>query len=212
MTTAAAFLDHLAPGDRRFARARGYICPLDPVLEPVPPGATHLDIGCGRGLLIAAAMTARGTRSAGVEVSAAAIGRATALLGRVAGALGTAPPDLRVAATAAEWPAGPFQAVTLVDVLHHVPPPVQEEFLRAAAARVAPGGVLVFKDMAMRPAWKRMMNTLHDLASARELVNYVPLERVVAVLGAAGLDLAETRRYGVLWYAHELAVFRRRAA
>jgi methylase of polypeptide subunit release factors len=48
---------------------RAFICPTGPILNRIPTNSTHLDIGCGRGLLLAAAAVERRTRSIGCDTS-----------------------------------------------------------------------------------------------------------------------------------------------
>jgi 2-polyprenyl-3-methyl-5-hydroxy-6-metoxy-1,4-benzoquinol methylase len=191
------------------ARIRDFICPMAPIVQKIPERSTHLDIGCGRGVLLGVVTAERGTLSSGCEVSAAAVAAARCSLQRLASRLGCRAPNVVHTPSSHLWPPGPFDVVTIVDVLHHVAPTQQEVFLTAAARRVRNGGMLIFKDMALYPIWKRMMNTLHDLLFARQLVHYMSLDAVIALLRKEGLVLAETERYNALWYSHELAVLRR---
>jgi len=98
--------------------------------------------------------------------------------------------------------------VSLIDVPHHVPPAGQRECFLTAAARLGPGGVLIYKDMARRPVWRALANRLHDLVLARQWIHYVPVERVEGWAAEAGLGLTRAARFNRLWYAHELRVFR----
>ena len=94
----------------------------------------------------------------------------------------------------------------MVDVLHHIPPPSQRDAILEAARRVRPGGRLIFKDMASRPVWRRLANTLHDLVLARQLVNYVLIGDVERWLSAVGFEVIQREDYARLVYGHELRV------
>jgi cyclopropane fatty-acyl-phospholipid synthase-like methyltransferase len=107
--------------------------------------------------------------------------------------------------------AGPWEVVTMIDVIHHVPVAHQEAFLRDAFRHVAPGGRLIYKDVCLRPLWKRAMNRLHDLVMARQWISEVPLEKVLRWSGQEGLKVVEEHHYGRLWYGHELLVLVRDA-
>jgi len=101
-------------------------------LLPASPPPRLLDIGCGAGQLLRGAQQ-RGWEIQGSELSAVAVERATLLLG--------APihhGDFRAMALAP----GSLDVVTLLSVVEHLRAPV--DFLRASAALLRPGGVLMF--------------------------------------------------------------------
>lgn len=91
-------------------------------------GKRWLDIGCNRGLLLEAARR-RGWQVTGIEIADEAAQRARTEFGL------TIYPDL-----AAIEQEPPFDVITAWHVLEHTYDPVA--FLRAAEARLAPGGVL----------------------------------------------------------------------
>ncbi|RYZ92197.1 MAG: methyltransferase domain-containing protein, partial [Proteobacteria bacterium] len=118
--------------------------------------------------------------------------------------------DLICAASSQSWPDSRFDVVTMIDVLHHIPVSQQKDFVIEAAARVAPGGILIYKDMARNPLFYALANRMHDLVLAQQWIHYAPFEEVVQTLTTAGLT--ETRRAGtkLFWYAHEMVVMRRK--
>jgi SAM-dependent methyltransferase len=65
--------------------------------------------------------------------------------------------------------AGPWRAALLIDVLYLFDPHRQEQILRACAARLSPGGVLVLKEMDERPRWKAALNRLEEWLAVRVL-------------------------------------------
>lgn len=101
----------------------------------VPGGASVLDVGCGAGDLIRF-LNDRGFKTAGIDPSADAVAEAatrglgahTATLEQWAEALGNH---------------GLYQAVTLINVLEHVPDPVA--MLKAIRSLLAPTGVICFQ-------------------------------------------------------------------
>lgn len=66
-------------------------------------------------------------------------------------------------------PSGPWSAVTIVDVLYLLGPDAQRDLLTRAAAMLAPGGVLVVKEMDRRPRWKLALVALQETLSVRIL-------------------------------------------
>lgn len=172
----------------------------------VPNQSTVLDVGCGNGLLLnVLADAGRIGLSQGVDISGPAVGVAVAAAGRVPverrPAFAARPPESLL-------PAEVFDVVLLVDVMHHVPPAVQDDFLVRVGGCVRPGGLLVYKDMCRRPLWRAAMNRLHDCVVARQWIHYYPIERVGPTLGG-GFELVRSTDRRMLWYGHELRVLRR---
>jgi len=113
------------------ARARQMRWVLRQALAAHPAARTVLDIGAGTGTLVAEAERA-GLEAVGVEPSRAFVQRARAA-NQVDVVQGVFPHPALAGRT--------FDLVFLVDVLEHVPEPV--ELLRAAAHALAPGGVVL---------------------------------------------------------------------
>jgi 2-polyprenyl-3-methyl-5-hydroxy-6-metoxy-1,4-benzoquinol methylase len=175
---------------------RPLICPFELLLPLVPDGARVLDVGCGCGLWMGLlAHEGRGIAACGVDVDEQ----------RVAIARRAQPGAVTVAAEPSGWPAGPFDTVTLIDVLHHVPVALRGEFVRAAVERLAPGGLLIVKEMAARPRALALMNRLHDLVMAREWITEVDAAR----LPTSGLEPVTQFQARRLWYMHWARVWRK---
>jgi len=112
-------------------------------------------------------------------------------------------------ASMADWPKGPFDVVSLIDVLHHVSPEAQEAYVLHALSLVKRGGRLIYKDMARSPWWAAWGNRLHDLVLARQWIEYFPLEKVHDAVRTAGASVRHSDRWRALFYAHELLVIER---
>jgi 2-polyprenyl-3-methyl-5-hydroxy-6-metoxy-1,4-benzoquinol methylase len=57
-----------------------------------------------------------------------------------------------------------FDAVVMMDLLHHIPDHSKRQLLDAVLSRLAPGGVLIIKDVTRRPRWKMAFTWLLDVA------------------------------------------------
>ena len=188
---------------------RPYILPLGPLLACVPADADVLDIGAGTGLFLAM-LAETGRIRSGTGVEPARCARATfAAMARRSGS--SVPLAIHGGRQADAWPAGRFDAVTLIDVLHHIPRGDRDALLDAAADRVAPGGALIIKDISPHPRWKALATRLHDLLLAREVVHYIDFRATHERLCDNGLTVATHRRLDRLWYSHELLVMTRNA-
>ena len=191
---------------RALVAARPLICPFEPILARIPPNQEVLDVGCGVGsLLVSLALRGDLTAGTGCDLNPASIAVARIAASRLHGTnldfVVTGDPD--------DMPRGPFDIVTLIDVMHHVKPSLQRAFFFACAERVKPGGLLVYKDMADRPLWKNLFNRLHDAVLARQFIHYVPLEKAKEWATALGFVVREEAAYSHFAYAHELEVFTR---
>ena len=186
---------------------RPYISPFEHLLTCVPAGSRVLDIGCGGGLFLGLlGKTGRISRGLGIDTSRQAIATATAMTARLPSGHAI---RFEARSAATPLPAETYDVVSLLDVMHHIPPPQQRLVLEQALARVAPGGVFLYKDMVAKPFWRALANRLHDLLIARQWIHYLPLDQAIEWARAQGYGVVEKRSIDMLWYGHEIAVFRR---
>ena len=187
---------------------RPHICPFDELLPLVPAGASVMDIGCGSGLFLGLLhYFGFGIRGFGFDASHLAIDCANAMARRH----GSGHLRFEYIRKDDPWPEGQFDVVSMIDVLHHIPVEHQESVFRAAAARVSPGGLLLYKDMSDSPWYCAGANRLHDLIVAREWIHYVPVGITEIWAAASRLELQTAASFRMLWYQHDLRVFRRSA-
>ncbi|HYI94857.1 MAG TPA: class I SAM-dependent methyltransferase [Bryobacteraceae bacterium] len=185
---------------------RPNICPFDKLLAVVPSGASVLDIGCGSGIFLGLLeYFGRRIHGFGFDASQAAI--------ECAKTMARYHPDfnLRFQHIHKEdpWPPGQFDVVSIIDVLHHIPVEHQDGAFQAAAARVSPGGLLLYKDMSDSPWYLAGANRLHDLIVARDWIYYVPVAHIEGWAKSLDLQLENTESVRMLWYQHDLRVFRK---
>jgi 2-polyprenyl-3-methyl-5-hydroxy-6-metoxy-1,4-benzoquinol methylase len=197
-----------ALADRALVRLRPYICPFAPIVEWVPLGSSVLDIGCGGGLwLLTLAESGKMDKGIGFDINPHAIEKGAKAAESYFQSGGAADIIFQYAASIAEWPvAQQFDVVSLIDVLHHVPPNLQVEFLRHAIKLVKPGGRLIYKDMARAPKWAAWCNRLHDLVIAKQWIHYFPIEDAVEVVIQSGCSVAHRDSWIQMVYAHEFLV------
>jgi len=165
----------------------------------VPPGRL-LDVGCAMGALLDAAAS-RGWHPTGVEISAFAAERAREALGL---------PVHTGALEAVSLPPGSFDAITMTDVLEHLPDPLGT--LRRCHDLLAPGGYLLLttpqvgclSHRVMGSAWFHYKaehlqllppSALHLLLEAAgfELIHLAPAHKTVSVHYLAGVCAAYPR-------------------
>jgi len=173
--------------------------PLTAVADAVPVSGRVLDLGCGHGLLsLVLAASAPGRTVVGVDVDVAKIAEAQ----RAAAAFDE-PGRLRFESVHGGWQpdAGDgWDAIVICDVLYLLGRDAAVELLRACAAALAPGGVLVVKEIDQRPAWKYRLARVQELAATRvakvtqgEVVRFVDVDTMSGTLEDAGLTVQRRR-------------------
>jgi 2-polyprenyl-3-methyl-5-hydroxy-6-metoxy-1,4-benzoquinol methylase len=182
----------LGRGDRFHVAVRWRSCPFRAVEAQVPASGRVLDVGCGHGLFpLYLAARSPDRQVVGVDVDAAKLVSAR----RAAEAASL---DVDFAeAPGGELPAGPWDAVTIVDVLYLLGQDRALDLVTRAAAALAPGGVLAVKEIDVRPRWKYELARAQEVVSTRvtritegEGVAFVPPEFIVGAMKAAGLTVA----------------------
>ena len=155
-------------------------------------GRTALDVGCGAGLL-AEPLARLGARVTAIDAAPELIASAR-LHARGQGL------DIDYHVAAVEELDGQFDLVTSMEVIEHVADP--EAFVRALAARLAPGGLLILSTP-NRTVWSRLL-----MVGAAEAIGAIPKgthdfdkfiapDSMKALLAEAGLKCVDVD--GIAW-------------
>lgn len=190
-------------------RLRLRICPFERLLSAIPRDSRVLDVGCGEGLLVELLIaTGHASVAVGFDSNLRAIRRARQ---RAKKNGFSARAMYEHSGVDSAWPTalGPFDVVTIIDVMHHLPPTVHPRVWTQAAHSLRPGGLLVYKDIAGSPIWMALANRLHDLVFNFDRIHYVSLDSVTQKayeVGLVELERADIRR---LWYQHEMLILTR---
>jgi 2-polyprenyl-3-methyl-5-hydroxy-6-metoxy-1,4-benzoquinol methylase len=178
---------------------------IDRVLESIPRRARLLDVGCGTGpLLFLASALLELERGYGFDLKRASIDVARAVES-------DAPLEFFCSADIPDDIVASCNAVTLVDLLHHVPASEKEVLLRHYFERMAPDSLLLVKDIDSRPRWRAFANRITDFISTRSLVSYLPMPRLLGLMTESGFEIVRAERwYNYVWCEY-LVVGRKRA-
>jgi 2-polyprenyl-3-methyl-5-hydroxy-6-metoxy-1,4-benzoquinol methylase len=159
-----------------------------------------LDVGCGFGLFAAYfGQTQPGRQIVGVDPD----GRRIQLARRVARALGLTH-RFHVGDVRAVELKGPFDAVYVLDVMHHIPKGDQRAVLERLRDLLVPGGVLLIKDITTEPRFGLLFTEVLDrlMVGMREPLAYRHHREWGAMLAALGFRVRIVRVPDVLPYPH----------
>ena len=167
-----------------------------------------LDVGCGFGLFAAYfGQTHPGRRIVGVDPDARRVGIAQSVAAR----LGLAQHefiagDVRTAAIH-----GPFDAVYVLDVMHHLPAEDQRPVLERLYDLLVPGGMLLMKDITTEPAHQLLFTEVLDRAMVgmREPLAYRHHREWGALLTRVGFKVRMVRVPDFLPYPHVVIAARK---
>jgi 2-polyprenyl-3-methyl-5-hydroxy-6-metoxy-1,4-benzoquinol methylase len=193
---------------RLHVAARQRLCPLERIAAYVPDRGRVLDVGAGHGLfgnLLALQSEAR--QVVGVEPMTSKV----AVAQRVARGL----PNVSYrAGTADDVTDGPYDVVTILDVLYLLPPAAKRALLQRCHALLAAGGLLLLKTNDRSPAWKYawtrgeewLMTTL-GLTAGQGLYFFSAAQHL-ALLAETGFRARVVRLDNWLPYPHRLFIAR----
>ena len=196
----------LPPVESAYARIRFTIMrsKLLSVMDLLLPAEGRiLDVGCGFGLFAAYfAQTQPGRRITGIDTNEKRI----AMARRLMASLGQDGHEFfaRDARAVQRVAGGTFNAIYVLDVMHHVPREDQEALLVCLHDLLAPGGVLVLKDITTQPAFGLKFTELLDrvMVGWNEPLAYRHHSEWGAILSRIGLRSRAVRVPDILPYPH----------
>jgi len=177
---------------------------LEEIGQYLPASGAVLDIGCGFGLFsLYYAATAPGRFVRGLDLSA----RRIAMARRAAGRLGIDNVSYEQGDARDFKGDSGVAAVYMLDIVHHVPPATVPPLLAQLRRCLAPGGLLIVKDVDTRPAPKRWFTwALDRLMDPRTPVHYWSAEALTAALERARFGVRRHLMVDVLPYPHVLYI------
>lgn len=202
------------PSTRLHVRVRWASCPFPEVAAAVPMAGRVLEVGCGHGLFSAyLAVTSPARDVHGVDLD---VGKITDAHDASARARERGVRLSFEAAPSGAVPEGPWEAVVIVDVLYLLHPADQRRLLADCAAQLAPGGVLLVKEMSERPRWKYLVNLAQETVSVRLLgitegreMTFLPPAELAEEMRIDGLDVTARRIDRRRPHPHHLLVGRK---
>jgi len=196
---------------RAHVRVRWATCPFRAVAAQFPVSGRILEVGCGHGLLsLCLALSGPDRRVTGIDVDEAKLAAARVAAGRAG-----LPASFEIVDGDA-LPEGPWEGIAIVDVLYLLSAADQVALLRSCAGLLAPGGVLVVKEMAPVPRWKARWNTVQETAAVKvlgitagEALTFLPPGDLASAMAGGGLAVRERPLHRGYLHPHHLLVGQR---
>lgn len=165
---ALALYDDAPRGDRLHTAVRWWTAPFADLELEVPLAGPVLEVGCGHGLLscyLAVTSTARQVVGVDIDVDKVAVAR------RAAAHLRPGEADVTFAVTDGALPTveGGWRSIVVADVLYLLGRPGRDALLAECVDALAPGGLLVVKEIDVVPRWKARVATAQELLATRVL-------------------------------------------
>lgn len=174
----------------------------------LPSEGRVLDVGCGFGLFgLYFAQTHPGIELQGFDLSEKRIEMARTAQAK----LGVTNAQFDVGDARGLHVDEKYDAVYMLDIVHHVPETTVEPMLSEVAASLPKGGKLLIKDLDRSPAWQRVFAHALDLAmSPTSPVCYWEPEKLMGLLDRIGFDVKRHAMVDILPYPHVLYVATKR--
>jgi 2-polyprenyl-3-methyl-5-hydroxy-6-metoxy-1,4-benzoquinol methylase len=159
------------------------------VAEQVAARGRVLDIGCGPGTLLG--LLGNEHESVGVDITAPQIEYANQVY--------ASPSRSFYACALQELPElAPFDAITAIELIEHLPPGMAEDTLRDAVRRLRPGGKLVLTTPDYGSAWpliERIVDRLGDVEYYVQHINKFRPARLRSLFEDLGLQDVQVTKY-----------------
>ncbi len=188
----AGFVDSLK------IKYRSLICPFISLINMVQPGQKVGDVGCGSGqFLLLVSEFAKPSYLYGIEISKKLIDNAKNLFSSRSQNSFFTEYDGTI------FPAqlGEMDIIFLIDVLHHVPKNMQENFIKNLTISMKPGATLILKDI-NKASGLVYFNKLHDMIFAGEIGNEISITKAANLLEANGLSIIKQEKRNMYVYPH----------
>ena len=194
----------LGLAQRAYAFVRWSICPFDRVLPSVPHRGRVLDIGCGAGLwLNYLALERPELDLEGLDPDPR----------KLAALRASSSEEIQVhEGSALDLPDGPFDCITIFDVLYLLSDEDKERVLAGCLERLSPRGALLVKELDVRPRWKFIPAAMEEILAVRlvnlthgDRLHFQPVEELAAAFERVGfVDVQIERVDGGYVHPHVL--------
>jgi 2-polyprenyl-3-methyl-5-hydroxy-6-metoxy-1,4-benzoquinol methylase len=177
---------------------------LEEMRQFMPQTGRVSESGCGLGLFgLYFAQSMPGIQFSGIDLNEHRIGMAS----RAAERLGLKNATFAVGDARTLSLEGQYQAIYMLDILHHIPPLDVPVLLQQIYGHLADGGVLLIKDVDTHPRHQMWFTWLLDVAMTRgEIPTYWSSDSLIRVIRETGFQVFTHSMLDSLPYPHRLYV------
>lgn len=183
---------------------RPFICPFDELLDYAKGAKSVYDIGCGSGQFCALVANYTDVKKIkGIEIRQDLIDNANIMTKQLKKSKDisfevfdgiTFPKDI-----------ASYEVVYMIDVYHHIPLDIRDEFMKKLYKQMKRGATLVFKDI---DADSKLVgfNKVHDYTFSREFGNEISHKNATKMLKKLGFSVKSTKRENSFVYPHYFTI------
>lgn len=192
-TSNASFIDSLK------IKYRPYVCPFNELISYAQKEQSIFDIGCGSGQFLSLlAQYTKVSKLRGIEIDSGLIANARQINKdfknkeisfRIFNGI-KIPDEIKE-----------YDLIYMIDVYHHIPVKIREDFIKQVFLKMRPGSKLLFKDIDAASPFLPF-NKLHDLVFAKEYSHEISFSKAVKLIESLGFEIKEARTKQVLLYPH----------
>jgi 2-polyprenyl-6-hydroxyphenyl methylase/3-demethylubiquinone-9 3-methyltransferase len=185
-----------------FFMLRPLIIPFEIIEKYVPKEGIIVDIGCGYGVFANhMSKKSKNRKVIGIDLNEKRIEAASKIF-QNEGNLEFICSDI----TNSKIPKA--DVITAIDILHHIPNKEnQEKLLKSCYFVLKNEGVLILKDLDIKPLWKFYWNKFHDFVITKgEPVLYNSKEEILELLEKSGFAIEKFEIFKGYPYAHVLFI------
>lgn len=179
---------------------RAWTAPFEGLEAYVPQSGRVLEIGCGHGLFTTFLALSSANRSVvGIDIDEQKISLAKEMATRLRPGEATVSFDFRPSGELPDAVEG-WDAIVFADVLYLLQPADRARLLEQCAAALAPGGVLIVKEVDTEPKLKARIAQFQEFLSTRVLritrgdaMSFPSAKELASEMSAAGLATSSAR-------------------
>lgn len=177
---------------------RPYICPFKELLAFIPENEKVFDIGCGSGMFLFLVNKFRKpSKLYGIEIDQRLIENAKNLFLNETEKIKFSVFDGKVIPHEIQE----YKYVTLIDVLHHVPLEMQNQFLGEIFNKMGKNTTLILKDINRNNPFY-IWNKIHDFIFSGEIGNEPNPKKLIKLLEEIGFEIQKVNYKMMFLYPH----------
>lgn len=179
---------------------RPYVCPFDELLDYARKEKNIYDVGCGSGQFCSLVAKFTNVKDiSGIEIDESLVDNAKKINAQFS-------KNKKVSFTVFDGTTipddiGKYDLIFMIDVYHHIPKKLRDDFMKQLYKKMKPGARLMLKDIDGGSPFVAC-NKVHDIIFAQELSHEISFKRANNLLESLGFKIVEGRKKRIFVYPH----------